>query len=100
MSAFADWLLGIIKELFGAVWDFVVDLCIALVDLVLVALLALINLLPIPAFITGGLQGLLNAIPSDVWYFAMHFRLGECLAMFGAAYAFRLARKAVTLFQW
>ena len=101
MSEFAYWLLEIFKDIIKALWDFVTDILIAVLDLFLVAILALIQALPLPAFIqAGGLQTLFNAIPSEVWYFASHFRLGECLAMFGAAVVFRLSRKAVTLFQW
>lgn len=101
MSDFADWLVALIKKLFTTIWDFVTDLLIALLDLLLTAVLALINALPLPDFLkVGGLQTLINLISPDVWYFASKFKLGECLAMFGAAVAFRLARKAVTLFQW
>lgn len=101
MSDFSNWLFDLFKALLQALWDFFTDLLIAVVDLILTALLALISALPLPAFMqAGGLQSLFAAIPSDIWFFVSHFRLGECLAMFGAAVGFRLARKAVTLFQW
>lgn len=101
MTDFAAWIFGLVKALFLAFWDFLQDLFIAILDLLLTALLVVFKALPLPDFLhTGGLQTLFSAIPGDVWFFASHFRLGECMAMFGAAITFRLARKAATLFQW
>lgn len=99
MSDFAAWLVGLVKDLLKAVWDIVVDLAIEIVDLVLAALLVVVSALPVPSF-TGGFANALSGISPGVWFFASHFRIGECLAVLGAAFAFRLARKAVTLFQW
>lgn len=101
MSEFAEWLVGLVKEFIKAIWDFFTDIAISIVDGILTALLGLINLIGVPGFMgTGGFQTLFNAIPADVLYFISGFRLGECFAILGAAVAFRLARKAVTLFQW
>ncbi|MBS1188801.1 MAG: hypothetical protein H6R10_593 [Rhodocyclaceae bacterium] len=101
MDSFADWLLGLVKSAFSALWDFFTDLLIALLDLGLSAILGLLQLLPVPSFMqAGSLQAIINQISPDIWYFASHFKLSECLAMFGAAVGFRLARKALTLFQW
>lgn len=101
MTEFSKWFLELIKSIVTALWDFIQDIFISVVDLFLTALLVVLNALPLPSFLrAGGLQSLLTAIPADVWFFASHFRLGECMAMFGAAITFRLARKAATLFQW
>ncbi|MDR1996480.1 hypothetical protein [Azonexus sp.] len=100
MSDFANWLLVLIKYLFTAVWDFLVDIVVELVDLILTAFLALISAIPVPSFASGGLGSILAGIPSDVWFFAGNFRLAECFAILGAAMSFRLARKVLTLFQW
>ena len=100
MTEFAKWLVGLIKSLFQAVWDFIKDLFIELLDLVFTALLSIINAIPAPQFMTNGLSSALGAISSDVWFFASHFKLSQCFAVLGAAVAFRLARKAATLFQW
>lgn len=100
MTKFADWLFGLVIAIFTALWDFLTDIVIAIVTLFLTAVLSLIQALTPPQFATNGLQGIISAIPSDVWFFAQHFQLGNCLALFGAAFTFRMARKAVTLFQW
>lgn len=100
MSAFADWLLQLVKDAIKAAWDFITDIFISVLDLVLQAVLALLSALPVPSFMSGGLSSALGQISGDVWYFASHFRISECFAILGAAVAFRLARKALTLFQW
>ena len=71
-----------------------------MVTMILTAFLGIVQTLTPPAFVAGGLQGIINSIPGSVWYFASHFQLGPCLALIGTAYTFRLARKAATLFQW
>lgn len=100
MTKFAEWLIGLIKSFFTGLFDFVKDVFIAILDLLLSGVLALISAIPVPSFLSGGLNSALNAIGPDVWFFAGHFHLPECMAILGAAVTFRLARKAVTLFQW
>lgn len=101
MSDFTKWLVGLIKDIFKAVWDFLTDILISMVEMVLQAVLAVLGAIPLPAFMTGGsFQGLFNSISTDVLYFASKFRLAECFAILGAAVLFRLMRKALTLFQW
>ena len=96
----ADWLLGLVRDLLKTILDLAYDIFVNLLDGLLSAVLALISALPVPDFLTTGLGSLFSALPSDVWYFIQYFRLAECLAALGAAVAFRLARKAATLFQW
>jgi hypothetical protein len=100
MTAFATWLYELVKSVFTAVWDFVADAFINIFDLLLTAILAVLTAIPVPSFMSSGLSGAMGQISGDVWYFASHFRLGECLAILGAAVLFRLTRKALTLFQW
>lgn len=100
MTDFSKWLLGLLKALFQPVWEFLTDLFISLVELVLNAFSALISAIPVPGFATQGLSSLLAAIPADVWFFAGHFRLTECFAVLGVGATFRLTRKFATLFQW
>ena len=69
-------------------------------DLILQAVAGIIAAIPVPSFISSGLGPLLGSIPSDVWFFAGHFRLTECFAVLGLGATFRLTRKVATLFQW
>lgn len=100
MSAFADWLLALVKDIFKAAWDFLSDIFISILELFLQGFLTLITAIPVPSFVTSGLGSALSGIPSDVWYFAGHFKFAQCFAILGAAFTFRLLRKVVTLFQW
>lgn len=100
MTELANWLLQLVKDIITGAWDFIQDVFIELFDLFLKALLALISALPVPAFMTSGIQSTLSSISSDVWFFASHLNISQCFAALAAAVAFRLARKVVTLFQW
>ncbi|MGE5470584.1 MAG: DUF2523 domain-containing protein [Bacteroidota bacterium] len=100
ISDIAKYLLELFKAIFSALWDFLTDIFVSLVTLLLTALQTLLSTLVPPDFVQGGLQNILNAIPGSVWFFAGHFQLGPALALIGSAFTFRLARKAVTLFQW
>lgn len=100
MSEFASWLLDLVKQFWIDLLDFIKDAFITVLDMVLSAVLALINAIPAPSFLTGGLQTALNGIGSDAWFYLSHFKLTQAFAILGAAVAFRLARKALTLFQW
>jgi len=100
MSDFAAWLFQLVKDWLEAFWNFLTDIFISILELLLQAVLALFSAIPVPAFMTGGFSSALSAISPDVWYFASHFKIGQCMAILGAAVAFRLARKALTLFQW
>jgi len=100
MTEFANWLLGLVKDFFTAIWDFVADALINALELLLQGIVTVFTAIPVPAFMSSGLGTAMGQISGDVWFFASHFRLGECLAILGAAVVFRLLRKAVTLFQW
>lgn len=100
MTEFANWLLGLVKDFFTAIWDFVADAFINVLELLLQGVLVLITAIPVPSFMSSGLGSAMGQIGGDVWFFAGHFRLGECLAILGAAVLFRLTRKALTLGQW
>lgn len=101
MTAFAEWLFGIIKKAFDAFWVFVKDAAVEVFDLLLSAVVTVLGALPVPSFMQGnGLSPILSGISQDVWFFASHFKFAECFAVLGAAVSFRLVRKAITLFQW
>lgn len=100
MTDFAVWLLQLVKDLFSAVWDFVADAFVNVLELMLQGILTVLTAIPVPSFMSSGLSSAMGQISGDVWYFASHFRLGECLTILGAAVVFRLTRKALTLFQW
>lgn len=98
---YALWIFELVSGFLVSSFDVAIDVFIYIAQMIFNVVLAVVATLPVPAFMAaGGLQTLFNGVSPDVWYFAHNLRLGECLAMFGAAATFRLGRKVVTAFQW
>ena len=100
MSDLAKWLLQLLKDLLATVIDIAKDVFIAIVKMALDVLAAVLSAIPVPEFAKTGLSQIIGSIDPAVWYYASHLRLGQCFAVLGAAFAFRMARKLLTLFQW
>lgn len=100
LDKLTEWLVALWNATFVALWQFVQDAAIALASAFLTALAALIAAIPVPDFATGGMQSVLGAIPAATAYLLVACGLPSALAIYGAGWAFRLARKLVTLFQW
>lgn len=100
LNQFTSWLLDLVHQVFSSLWDFVVDAFINIVDLILGAVVALFALIPVPDSLRSGLGALWGQLDPGIVYIVSAIGLPQVLAMFGAAYAFRLARKVLTLFQW
>lgn len=99
MTDFADWLQELVKRLLDALWDFLSDIVIAILDLLLSAIIGLLSLLPVP-FEGTSLQVVFDQLPPEVWFFLGYLQLPACFAVLGTALVFRLSRKVLTLFQW
>lgn len=104
MTEFAEWLVSLIKKLFELVWDFLLDLVIALFEFVLLAFVQAFELVVVPCFMSAGsalsLTSAFNQVPSYVWFFAHHLDLRGLFAILSCAILFVFARKLLTLFQW
>lgn len=100
LQEFTDWFLSLVVELFSDAWEFVLDVLIEAFDLLISAIVGLLSLIPVPLFMSSGLQSIFVNIDPGILYFVVTFRIPEVLAMFGTAYLFRIGRKVVTLFQW
>ncbi|NUA30184.1 DUF2523 domain-containing protein [Cupriavidus basilensis] len=101
ISAFAGWLFSLIAQLVAALFAMMGDVFVALGDAFLSAFAALIVVLPAPAFLQSvSLQTSFAQIGSDTLYFLGVFNIGPGITLLGSAFAFRMLRKVVTLFQW
>lgn len=104
MSDFADWLVGLIKDLFLAIWDFLLDVVLYIFGLFLTAITQAFELIIVPCFMSAGSALSLTAafykVPGYVWFFAGHLDLTGCFKILSCAIIFVFARKLVTLFQW
>ncbi|MBB5190717.1 hypothetical protein HNQ50_001439 [Silvimonas terrae] len=94
------WFLGLVKAAFGAVWDMVTDLFVALIEMFFNALLTLLNLITVPDFMSGGIDALTSSMPGWMLFFMSATGFGPALALIGAGVGFRLLRKLATLGQW
>jgi hypothetical protein len=100
MDDFAKWVLDLVKELFGPVWDFLTDFIIATLEALLAVVVALLNAIPGFDSLSGGMQQFYGSLPSGVAYCLDQMGFPAALALIGTGFAFRLGRKVVTLFQW
>lgn len=100
LEQFTEWLGGLVADVFAALWSFVKDAIIEVFDLLLQGIVHLVGLLGAPSFLTSGLGSLFADLGPATLFLLGSVRVPEVLAMVGTAYAFRLGRKVVTLFQW
>lgn len=100
LAEFTQWLLGVVKEFFTALWSFFLDALVNIVDLIGAAVVGLLSMIPVPAFLAGGLQSLYGLLDPGIAYIASASGLPQALGIIGTGYLFRLGRKVATLFQW
>jgi hypothetical protein len=104
LTEFAEWLIALIKQLFGFVWDFVIDLFISALELVLLAFAQAFQYVVVPCFMSANsalsLSSAFNHVPSYIWFFASHLDLRGLFGILSCAILFVFARKLLTLFQW
>ena len=100
LADFTTWLLNLLKQAFQAAWDFLGDVVVWALDQVVGAFVFLINAIPVPSWLSGGLGSLFGGLDGGVMYVVTQCGLPAALAVIGGGYAFRLARKFFTLFQW
>ncbi|MCE4555008.1 DUF2523 family protein [Pelomonas cellulosilytica] len=100
LEQLTNWLFNLVKGFFLALWNFVTDAFIGLVDMCVGAMVSLAALIPVPSFMSGGLQSLFGQLDPAIVYLVTASGIPAGLAIIGTAYVFRIGRKVVTLFQW
>lgn len=100
LHEFTSWLLDVIGQWWADLWTFVGDAFVYLVGMLASALASLVALIPVPSFLSSGLQSLYSQLDPGVAWVLAQVGLPAALAVIGTGYLFRLARKAATLFQW
>lgn len=99
LAEFTAWLLNLVKEWWSTFWTFVTDAAISLLGLLGSAVISLLGAIPVP-FSGSSLATLWGALDPGVMWVLVAIGVPQALGIFGAAHAFRLVRKVVTLFQW
>lgn len=100
LEQFTTWLLSLVAQFLQDLWQFVVDAFVNALEMVLNAVVALFALIPVPAFLSGGLQSVFSGLDPAIAFLVAQFGVLQGFAILGTAYLFRLGRKVVTLFQW
>ena len=101
LSAFSDWLIGIIQEAFTWLFGVLGDFFVSVVRLVLNGVVHLLSALPVPDFLSSYSMGsMFGGLDPGVLYFVSAFRVPECIALIGLGFGFRMLRKLFTLGQW
>jgi hypothetical protein len=100
LSDFTAWVLLLITGLFSAVWDFIADVLLFFLQMILTGLGNVLALLPSCGCFTGGLQLLYTQLDPGIAYITNQVGVPGALLGIGAAFVFRMSRKLITLFQW
>lgn len=93
---FKNWVSGIWDDFVEFLHDLPVDIFESLLD----GIASVLESIPVPDFIQGGLGQLLAGIDPSILYFINRSGFAEALSLLGAGFAFRMVRKLVTLGQW
>lgn len=101
LKKLTDWLREAIQAIWDAFTAFMGDLFLAWVEHSLGIIVWVLNRLPVPDFLSGQSIGsvLGNAGPTVAWMVGT-FRIGESLSVIGAAMAFFIVRRLLTLGIW
>lgn len=101
LSRLTGWIAYAINTVFTAVVQVLKDLVTYVLAVVLGVVQAAIAAIQPPDFLsTYSMGSILGNAGSIVGFFLSEFQVGTALALIGGAYAFRLLRKFLTLFQW
>lgn len=101
LSDFADWLFGLVKDAFDAIWDLLTDLAVDSFDEILIGMASQIVSIQVPEFLTTySLNSLFSQLHPVIGYFATGLRIPEALHILGSAFAFRVMRKSLNPFNW
>lgn len=95
-----QWFADLFVKVFTALFDLLGDVAVSIASALFHAVGVVIAAIPVPDFMSGGLSAFWVALPSGVLYIVSACGAPQALAIIGAGYVFRLARKAATLFQW
>lgn len=100
IDAALSWLGDLFASLVTALFQMLSDLAVAVLELFLNGVLAVVGALPVPTFLTGGLQNFMNGIDPAVLYFLSQSGFTTAMGLVGAGFTFRMLRKLFTLGQW
>ncbi|WP_313178533.1 phage coat protein [Stenotrophomonas sp.] len=101
MTDLTNWLLGVIKQIFAALWDMAMDIIVAAFERLLAVVLLALSYLPLPDFMQSQSIGAMLANGgSTILWFADLFQIGPSLVLIATAIVFYLLRRILTVGIW
>ena len=102
LSDLTSWLVGLVKSFLDALLTFLHDVIWWAFDGVLHSLGIIISSIPVPSFLSSGLNlaSIFSGFPPFALFLLSELNLVSCFAVLGAGISFRLVRKLSTLGQW
>lgn len=101
VSGLTGWFSTTLPNFFRSLVKLIKDIPISILGAVLSLVSTIVDAIPVPDFMKDfSLGQLLGSAGSDVGFFMSALRISDGFVVVGAAYAFRLLRKLLTLFQW
>lgn len=100
LERFTAWLYQLFAELVEAIQGLMHDLVVLVIDAQTAVIAPVLDLIPIPPGLAGGLGAQWAALGPGIRYFATELGFVQGMAIIGAGYAIYFARKTSTLFKW
>ena len=101
LSQLTGWVANVVHTFFSAIVQVLKDLVTYVLGVILGLVVTAISAVGTPSFLADySLGTVLGQAGPVVGFFLAQFQIPAGLAMIGTGYAFRLARKFLTLFQW
>ena len=101
LTQLTNWLAQLVKDIWQSLVDFLAAYLVNWVSTLCDLFATAIESIPVPDFLTTySMDGLLSQTGPTVTWLVGEFKIGQCLAIIGAGFAFRLLRKLFTLGQW
>lgn len=94
---FGRYIANLLLQVFKDLWEIVVDLFVFLFGMFLDLIGYIIAAIPVPDFISNGMQSVIDAIDPSILFFLGNTGLAYSLSVLGAGYTFSLIRRIATL---
>lgn len=94
------WLVNLVKGVFESAWNFTVDMVLKAMEVIGEALAYVVSKIPVPDFLQAGISSVYSQLDPGIVFLLAASGLPAAMAILASGYAFRLARKFATLFQW
>lgn len=101
LDKLTGWFANALHSVFQGLVDLLKDILVFFLMMIFQVVELIVGSISPPAFLKSySMGGILGNAGPIVGFFISQFQVGTALALIGGAYAFRLLRKFVTLFQW